>query len=295
MKRREWCFGKKGGLVALVVRLKAGEDPALLLPLLVAALWDGRSREAVQGDVGPLLLTLLRLPVTPATPLACTALSQLTECESARASLLSLPSPVLDALLPLLAASPPASLQAAVVTALANLAYTAGWKTKLRERAAELTPALTAALRRKEVELLSATFSLLANLCTQAASHSLLTSTSGLIPAFAVAVTRVFRAGGDARGRGQASAVAVLLNLSLNAGVFAETMEAVKPALPAMIAALSSTTAGRGGVHATVQPAGEGVRRRWVEEQRGGWRRSAMRPTRAAGRRGPRPPSAGEG
>ena len=236
------AFRTTGGLAALVTRLKAREEPSRLLPVLIAALANDKNKDAVQGEIAPLLLVLLLKPAAPAVGSAATALAQLTEREAARTGLLTCEPPVLDVLLPMIT-SGQATVQAEVMTVLANLAYTAAWKTKLRERTGELTPALKAAMGCKDGRVLAATFSLLANLCTQTASHSLLTSASGLIPVFAVAVARVFRAAEGAGRRGRSSAVAVLLNLSLNTAVFLDAMEAVKPALQLMVAALSSSAA----------------------------------------------------
>ena len=107
----------------------------------------------------------------------------------------------------------------------------------MRDRA-DLEPALTAALNRKEVGVVSAVLSLLANLCTQSTSHSLLTR-PGMGSALAGAIIRVFD-GGDAGRRAQANAMAVLLNVSTSSSVFSALMPSLQPALKAMVRVVSA-------------------------------------------------------
>ena len=89
----------EGGLSALVTRLRKGGDAVGLLGVLVAALCNDKNKDAVQGEVIPLLLPFFSLPMTPATSLACTALALLTERESTRTTLRTCQPPVLDVFL----------------------------------------------------------------------------------------------------------------------------------------------------------------------------------------------------
>ena len=231
------AFRTKGGLDVLITRLKRGKESVGVLTVLVAALCNDKNKDTVQGEVSPLLLPFLSLPLSPVTPLACTALALLTERESTRTTLRTCQPPALDLLLPLLTIHP-IPLQEDVLTIFANLALTTWWKAAIRDKEV-LGPALVSLLLRQEVGVVSAVFSLLANLCTQTTSHSLMAGT-GMAPAFAGAITRAFNAEGDAARRAQANAMAVLLNVSTSPLVFSPLMLGIQPALTSMVRALSA-------------------------------------------------------
>ena len=240
-------FRVQGGLAAVLRRLGGqGEDRVGLMALLAAALvHDASKDELVQGEGVELLLSFLHTPLSPVAPLACAALALLTERENARLQLRSTQPPVLDLLLPLLSPATTTPLLIHALSATTNLAYSTPWKAVIRQHA-DLTPALLRLLRSKEVEVLAPTFSLLANLCTQAASLSLLAADRKVLAALNSAIARVFAAGEGGR-REQTSAAAVLLNLSVTSLWTTSLLQStVQPNLAAMLSALSSSSTSTG-------------------------------------------------